>query len=450
MNVLLMFTWQRLPSPRLVIACLLALSQGLAAQNRPVPNRKPLTNSPARFDTIRPAMPDSDKPGQTVVRKPAETWMVNQIKTVGEFVDRFNGKAPVGATTAADSADRPATRAQAFSRLFDEDDARLRSGKASGGITYAQRVEQFVEEAAEPAHPFQLPRQVQLYAEVDYRVWLGKQPDTLRVWLAKFYKPDQGAYRQVIGVQKPTRLADAAPHPPAPPAGVEKRPVPTGRHDNVPVTPPNQPVKPQPAATPGTITPDEKTESTNKLALADSLTSPAPVASPLHPEEPGKMAEKPTSGSATGPMATTTTPAEKPAVATATEPRPAVIAVGSPAKADTSNRQKLPPNAHEVDFLPLMRGMLAQKSLLRFAPETVQPDAGWLAVEAALKAGRMTIETGYRTTVFVDTERGWVLRINDLNRGKNNSGWLITNLYDSHTIDPLPVVIRASVNLTKR
>ena len=260
--------------------------------------------------------------------------MQAQIKSLGEFVQRFNYEKDPNGVAIPDSVKKAVPRAQYLNRLFNEDDARLKPAKPGVASLYRSKADLFIEMATDEKKPIRLSRQPALYAEVDYRVWHGQKKDTLTVYLKKFYRADSAAYWQVVGVQKPRRLS-----------------------------------------------------------LPESKTS---------------------------------------------------------LKKDTSRHEQLPPNAQDVSFLPLLKGIIATKSLLTFAPDTLQPDATWRVVEAALQQGKLTVETALQTTVYVDTRNGWVVQLGEFIREKENSGWLITNLYDPPLQATLPTVIRRYLSVSSK
>ncbi|GAA4450176.1 hypothetical protein GCM10023189_10470 [Nibrella saemangeumensis] len=117
--------------------------------------------------------------------------------------------------------------------------------------------------------------------------------------------------------------------------------------------------------------------------------------------------------------------------------------------ADTLRREFLPPNAHEVAFLPLLRGITETRSLLRFMPDRVKPTNNEQRLETIIHAGNLTIETSIRTIMYLDTGWGWVLQLEEFVREKANSGWLITDLFDTYTLSTLPTHIRTAVQPKK-
>ncbi|GAA4418494.1 hypothetical protein GCM10023187_51960 [Nibrella viscosa] len=267
----------------------------------------------------------------TVVRKPPTDWMKAQIKSVSDFVARYNRAVKPHTPSAIDTLTGATSPASALRALFNEDDPRLKASKKGMLSVYSRRVSLFIEETTQPAHPLPIP--VRLLARVDVKVWLGNRTDTLRVYLQKRYTTDSAAYWQVVGA--------------------------------------------------------------DRLRLL-----------------------------------------------------PAAKKVGSP-PADTVKKLFLPPNAHEVAFLPLLRGLKDDQSLLRFAADTLRPQPHEVAIEKALRSGQLLAESTMNTLVYVDTGRGWVLQLDEYVREKNNSGWLIADLFDTHTMSELPLPLRTILKPAK-
>ncbi|MFN8348781.1 MAG: hypothetical protein U0X91_27530 [Spirosomataceae bacterium] len=95
---------------------------------------------------------------------------------------------------------------------------------------------------------------------------------------------------------------------------------------------------------------------------------------------------------------------------------------------DSIKRLDFPPNAHEVSFLPLLRGLNDYKSFCSFTSPAVHPSTDWQRTEAAFQKGLLQAEAVVSTTIYVPVGTEWLLELNEFVREKDNSGWLITNL----------------------
>jgi hypothetical protein len=96
--------------------------------------------------------------------------------------------------------------------------------------------------------------------------------------------------------------------------------------------------------------------------------------------------------------------------------------------ADTVVRADLPPNAQDVGFLPLLRGLNDLQSLCPFAAPEAKPDSGWQRTEAALRRGVLKADAVLSTTIYLPVGNEWQLELNESLLEKENSGWRITNL----------------------
>lgn len=88
----------------------------------------------------------------------------------------------------------------------------------------------------------------------------------------------------------------------------------------------------------------------------------------------------------------------------------------------------LPPNAHEVSFLPLLRGILDYGSLCPFTRCQDCVDDDWQQTEYALQTGQMQVETISAVVLRLNAGTRWRLEIREFIREKGNSGWLISDI----------------------
>ncbi len=98
------------------------------------------------------------------------------------------------------------------------------------------------------------------------------------------------------------------------------------------------------------------------------------------------------------------------------------------ASKDTIKRHFLEPNAHEVAFLPMLRSMMDDGSILRVVPDSLRSQNALQILETILKEKKIVITVMLPPTIFLETPHGWEMQLNDFIRETDNSGWLITNL----------------------
>lgn len=94
---------------------------------------------------------------------------------------------------------------------------------------------------------------------------------------------------------------------------------------------------------------------------------------------------------------------------------------------------ELPPNANEVSFLPLLRGLDDYQSLAPFTHCRECRDAAWHKVENALQNGRMTTEAVVSNKIYL-VAGDWEIELSEFIREKENSGWLISDLIEKNRI----------------
>lgn len=94
---------------------------------------------------------------------------------------------------------------------------------------------------------------------------------------------------------------------------------------------------------------------------------------------------------------------------------------------------ELPPNANEVSFLPLLRGLDDYRSLAPFTHCLECRDEAWHKVENALQNGHMTTETVVSNKIYL-VAGDWEIELSEFIREKENSGWLISDLTEKNRI----------------
>ncbi|SEJ85014.1 hypothetical protein SAMN05216327_12521 [Dyadobacter sp. SG02] len=95
----------------------------------------------------------------------------------------------------------------------------------------------------------------------------------------------------------------------------------------------------------------------------------------------------------------------------------------------TAKQVMLPPNTHEVSFLPLLRGLNDYQSLAPFTHCPECRDSAWQKVENALQSGHLTAETVVLNRIYL-TAGNWDIELSEFIREKENSGWLISDLIE--------------------
>ncbi|GAB3169333.1 hypothetical protein [Telluribacter humicola] len=109
--------------------------------------------------------------------------------------------------------------------------------------------------------------------------------------------------------------------------------------------------------------------------------------------------------------------------------RPQVLRDSQSAACDGLEKQQdLPPNSHEVNFLPLLRGLSDYRSFCPFMNSDSRLNKDWQCTEAALRNGTLHIESVVSTTIYIPIGTEWQLELNEFLYEKENSGWLISNL----------------------
>ena len=94
-------------------------------------------------------------------------------------------------------------------------------------------------------------------------------------------------------------------------------------------------------------------------------------------------------------------------------------------------RVELPPNANEVSFLPLLRGLNDYQSLAPFTHCLECRDKAWQKVENALQNGRITAEAVVSSKIYL-MAGDWEMELSEFIREKENSGWLISDLIEKN------------------
>ncbi|RRB00100.1 hypothetical protein [Larkinella rosea] len=96
---------------------------------------------------------------------------------------------------------------------------------------------------------------------------------------------------------------------------------------------------------------------------------------------------------------------------------------------------------HETRFLNLYKLLRSHENLLAFTLEGYPPSPALLRLARALRDGSLTLQETQQVNLYLDVRRGWLLKLNDFHREKENAGWLITDLYSVEYRSPLPAPI---------
>ncbi|MFN3590237.1 MAG: hypothetical protein ACK4UP_12710 [Spirosomataceae bacterium] len=100
-----------------------------------------------------------------------------------------------------------------------------------------------------------------------------------------------------------------------------------------------------------------------------------------------------------------------------------------------SKRLYLPPNAHDLSFLPLFSFLTDSLTLARLAPSNGNKQPDLRRLETFLREKKVHVESILPPTLFIDTRRGWKIQLNEFIRTTENSGWLVTELYHQKVME---------------
>lgn len=114
----------------------------------------------------------------------------------------------------------------------------------------------------------------------------------------------------------------------------------------------------------------------------------------------------------------------------------------------------IPLNAQETAFLNLFNHIRDRHSLLGLAANPENPSPSLVMLSDMVSQGQITpIHTDY-PVVYLPMDKGWVIQLNFSNRKDENSGWLITDLYQVQGTDikrlPTPFIPYISQNHTRK
>lgn len=101
---------------------------------------------------------------------------------------------------------------------------------------------------------------------------------------------------------------------------------------------------------------------------------------------------------------------------------------------------------HETRFLNLYKFLISRENLLAFTLESYPVSPTLQRLFKAFRDGSITLQETEKVSLYLDIRRGWLLKLNDFHREKENAGWLITDLYSIGYQSPLPAAIGRYMN----
>ncbi|TAE21397.1 MAG: hypothetical protein EAZ91_25315 [Cytophagales bacterium] len=107
-------------------------------------------------------------------------------------------------------------------------------------------------------------------------------------------------------------------------------------------------------------------------------------------------------------------------------------------RADSVPNLFIASETHETRFLNLLGHMRSRRNLLQLMPVGQPVSPALRALAEGVSDSTVTVERTASVHLFLNTHRNWVLQLDDFVRAKDNSGWLITNLYGGTSPAKLP------------
>lgn len=93
---------------------------------------------------------------------------------------------------------------------------------------------------------------------------------------------------------------------------------------------------------------------------------------------------------------------------------------------------------HETRFLDLYNQLRDHKNLLNLLPAKQLASPSMALLAKYVRNDTINVQQTGRVNLYLDTRRGWLLRLHDFHREKENAGWLITELYNPQFKTALP------------
>ncbi|MGM9506764.1 hypothetical protein ACS5NO_03525 [Larkinella sp. GY13] len=112
---------------------------------------------------------------------------------------------------------------------------------------------------------------------------------------------------------------------------------------------------------------------------------------------------------------------------------------------DTSRRNDrslfISSETHETRFLNLFNFLRNRENLLAFTLSAYPVSKTLIRLSKAVQDGSLTLQQTQKVHLYLDIRRGWLLKLEDFHREKENAGWLITDLYSVEYRTPLPAAL---------
>ncbi len=114
-----------------------------------------------------------------------------------------------------------------------------------------------------------------------------------------------------------------------------------------------------------------------------------------------------------------------------------IAVIGNPIGEKVDSTQFIAPNAHELNFMSLPQ--LLQKDIRPFIAREalVIPEVQKLI--SSVYQGELRIIQSQKTILYLDTQVGWYLQLQQFNQESEYSGWLIDDVYNQPTELPVPL-----------
>lgn len=142
-------------------------------------------------------------------KKPVESFMLWQIKSINEFIHRFNYETFIDGTKMNDSLQMVYPRNQYLLKLFNEDDERLKM--AENTLTYFTKVNQFIAMICE--EDIKINKQTKLSATVKLEAFYQENKVNFNVYLQKQYQKKEASARwQITNISLPKKIIEEYQH----------------------------------------------------------------------------------------------------------------------------------------------------------------------------------------------------------------------------------------------
>ncbi|QIP15428.1 hypothetical protein G8759_23740 [Spirosoma aureum] len=123
----------------------------------------------------------------------------------------------------------------------------------------------------------------------------------------------------------------------------------------------------------------------------------------------------------------------------------------APLSGDTTQRASRPltlsPNTHETSFLEFHQVIKQGHDLRLLLSDSLgQTGVGQAFIEAVRQRELRLIETE-RVSLFILTQSGWIVRVDEFPRDNENAGWLISDLFGNRSPSRLPPELATLVRI---